>query len=142
MLRIPDPGLVKNQVSDRYGINIQQPVSYFRELKQKILGFKYLNSRMWIRDKHPGSATLISAKIVVTRNSFSRNDFFTGFGFAMEFIHNKNFAKLILRMTNYYDMMNKRTIFVRHIPQNTVERGNIEQVINYNVKLKILRDVP
>jgi hypothetical protein len=90
-----------------------------------------------IQDKHPGSATLFSAKIVVTQLFFYPEiTFFTGFGFAMGFFQDKNFAKLILRMTNYYDMMNERTTFVRNIPQK-----NIEQVISYKVKLKIPRDV-
>jgi uncharacterized membrane protein YdcZ (DUF606 family) len=30
-----------------------------RELRNHFVGLKYLNSLMWIRDKHPGSATLI-----------------------------------------------------------------------------------
>jgi hypothetical protein len=60
------------------GIRIrdEEPGSYFRELKKRYFGLKYLNSLMWIRDpgwkkfgsgmekiwirdKYPGSATLI-----------------------------------------------------------------------------------
>jgi hypothetical protein len=61
------------------GIQDEQPGSYFLELRNHFLGLKYLNSLMrirdgdssdpgWkkvgsgIRDKHPGSATLIISK--------------------------------------------------------------------------------
>ncbi len=59
------------------GIRDEQPGSYFLELRNHFFGLKYLNSLMgirdpewrqfgsgmeksWIRDKHPGSATLPS----------------------------------------------------------------------------------
>jgi hypothetical protein len=67
-----------------FGIRDEQPGSYFLELRNNFLGLKYLNSFMrirdpifgmekiriwdpgwekvgsWIRNKHPGSATLLT----------------------------------------------------------------------------------
>ncbi len=78
---IQDPGWVKKSRS-RYGIRDELPGSYFRDLKKQFLGLKYLNfsdahpdpgSEIFltldpggtkfgsrIRDKHPGSATLVT----------------------------------------------------------------------------------
>jgi hypothetical protein len=73
----PDPGSVMGKKSGSLcGIRIwdEQPVSYFRELTKHHFVFKYINSLIrdlgWkkigpgmeksrIRDKHPGSATLL-----------------------------------------------------------------------------------
>jgi hypothetical protein len=71
----PGSGIGKKSGS-RSGIRDEQPRSYFLELKNHFFGLKYLNSLMqirvpgWeqfgsgmeksrIRDKHPGSATLV-----------------------------------------------------------------------------------
>jgi hypothetical protein len=77
-IRIRDPGSGAF-LTPGSGIRDEQPGSYFRELRNKFLGLKYLNSfirirdtgwknfgsgmekfRFGIRDNHPGSATLLS----------------------------------------------------------------------------------
>ncbi len=74
----PGSGMSRKSASGS-GIQDEQPGSYFLELRNHFLGLKYLNSLMrirdgdssdpgWkkvgsgIRDKHPGSATLIISK--------------------------------------------------------------------------------
>ncbi len=51
-----DPGLVKKSGSPGSGINNPDHIS---ESLETVFGLKYLNSLMRIRDKHPGSATLM-----------------------------------------------------------------------------------
>jgi hypothetical protein len=86
----PDPGsgaflTPGSGIRDGQKVSIQirdeQPVSYFRELGNHFLGFKYYNSLMRIRDpgwkkfgsgirnKHPGSATLIAIDVVNPRGA-------------------------------------------------------------------------
>jgi hypothetical protein len=57
----------------RIRIRIEQPGSYFRELKRQFFGLEYLNSFMRIRDgknsdEHPGSATLHTLQVMTNYN--------------------------------------------------------------------------
>jgi hypothetical protein len=68
----PGSGIRSGMVNIRIRIRYEQGGSYFRELRKKFFGLKYSNSLMRIwdpgwkklgsgnRDKHPGSATLLS----------------------------------------------------------------------------------
>jgi hypothetical protein len=77
-LYIDFSGENSKEAGSGFGFRDEQYGSYFLELRKHFFGLKYLNSLMrsgsgmekvgsWIRDKHPGSATL-KRKIRQTNN--------------------------------------------------------------------------